>query len=311
MLHRQPAREGQPSWPWWLYLLLLLWAAFLALWFSLGTPSWDVLFFHVAALLVLLLAAPFALFFWRGARAVQVEHVGVVVSWWLFRRCWRRRVYPAQRVLAFDWEEEGGAFVCRLFARPSDFARRGARVTLMTTDSPYRAAALLRDLELHYPGCGLRAEQPARLRPRRRASRWLGAVVAALAVAYMAVLGPYVALPLRVAAAGERRPAVIHRVLWDSPKRNSTYHLEVIPQGDEEVLSSATSFPPAAYMPAPGMVIPVFCAPGLPFYDDRELMAYLMPLPLGALGLLMLATGLGVACQRASRPEEAEEDEEA
>ncbi len=298
MLHTYPQREGQPAWPWWLYVLLLAWCAGLAIFFAVAMPGAEIVWWYAFFLLAALLPLPAALMFFFGRRAVQVEHAGVVLSSWLWGRCWRRRAYAAARVLAFDWAEEGGAFACRIFVTPFEGAQRTSRYTVLATRSPYAAAALLRDLELHYPGSGLNAESPARLESRRRPSRWLGLCVLLLAAGYAAVVGPRLLLPLRVAAEGENVFARVERVIWEQPRKDSSYRLLVRLPGEAEPVEGARSYPPTLRPPAPGQLLPVRHAPRLPFYEGGEMMAYIMLLPMGGLGLLMAFLGASACLRR-------------
>ncbi len=263
MLHSYPQREGQPAWPWWLYGLLLAWCAGLALFFLVQMPGAEIVYWYAFFLLLALLPLPAALMFFFGRRVVQVEHAGVALSSWF--RGWRvrQRAYAAARVLAFDWAEEGGAFVCRIFVTPFEGAQRASRHTLLTTRSPYAAAALLRDLELHYPGSGLNAESPVRL-VRRRPSRWLGCLALLLAAGYAAVVGPRLLLPLRVVGEGEDVMARVERVIWEQPRRESTYRLRVLLPGRVGPVEGARSYPPALRPPSPGHSIPGATRRGCP-----------------------------------------------
>ncbi len=292
MQHSFPRCEGQPSWQRWLYVLLLLWCAGLALFFLLTMPHAELCRWYAFFLLLALLPLPAVLLSFFGRNVVQVEHAGVVLSTLLWGFCLRRRVWVAGRVLAFDWAEEHAAFACYLIVTPFEGAQRGARCTLLATPSPYAAAALLRDLELHYPGSGLRAEHPVRLSEGRQPSRALGAAVLVLACVYAAVVGPRLLLPLRVALEGETQMARVERVVWEGEGRNSSWHLEASLRG--ELLESARSFPAGTRPPSPGQPLMLRAAPGLPFYEGTELVAYLLPLPLGGLGLLMFFLGARV-----------------
>ncbi len=291
MLHAYPQREGQPRWPWWLYVLLLCWCAGLTLFFFFRMPGTELVYWYALLLVLALLPLPAAIMFFFGRRTVQVEHAGVVLSFWLWGRCWSRRVYTAARVLAFDWAEEGSAFACRIFVTPFEGAQHTTRYTVLTTCSPYAAAALLRDLELHYPGSGLNAESPVRLAPRRP-SRRLGAVVLLLAAGYLAVVGPRMLLPLCVAAEGQNHFARVERVIWEQARKESSYRVLVRLPGVAEPVEGARSYPPTLRPPTPGQLLPVRYAPGLPFYESGELMAYIMLLPMGGLALLMIFLGL-------------------
>ncbi len=296
MLHSYPQREGQPAWPWWLYLMLLAWCAGLAVFFMAVMPHSELLYWYAFFLLLVLLPLPAALMFFFGRRAVQVEHAGVVLSTWLAGHRLRQRAFTAARVLAFDWAEEGGAFACRLFVTPYEGAQHAMRHTMLTTRSPYAAAALLRDLELHYPGSGLNAESPVRLN-RRFASRWLGGLVLLLAAGYAALMGPRLLLPLRVAAEGQELKGRLERVIWEQPRRDSTYRLLVQIPGQAAPVESARSYRPGLRPPAPGQLLSVRYVPGELFYESNELMAYILVLPLGALGLLMFFMG-ALVCLR-------------
>lgn len=293
MLHRSPLRRPRLTILWLCCLLAALLAAGLTLFWWFCAPNWDVILLHgAAAVLFALPMVPLTVCFF-GQRTLQVEHAGVVVGTRVFGRFLRLEVLRAEVVRAFDWESDGsGEYSLRLLLQRHP-AQRPAFRTVLHTDSPYLLAALWRDLELHYPGSGLRQESPSEVTlPPSGHSRLLGVLVLLVALLLGGAGRSAVCEPLLVAGQGRVTPAVIQSLQWDSSRRGSTYHLRVLPAGADAPRCSATAYVQSDPMPQEGQTLPALWADNSPFfYATDEVLPFLLPLLWGGGCLLLLLLG--------------------
>lgn len=302
MLHRIPLRSPRHTELLLCCLLLLVLSLGLTLFWWITAPNWDIILLHGAAFVFLLVPLPPLLVAVFGTRLIQVEHAGVVVGTLWGKRPLRLTVWQAEQVRHFDWETDGaGHYTLRLLIQRRP-AERPAFLTVLHTDSAYQLAAVWRDLELHYPGSGVRADmpEPVSLPPHPR--RWGG--VAAVAAALLTAWGTHEAIlmPLRTAAGGSVTPAVITALQWDSSRKGSTYHLEVLPAGFDSARRSASAFPQAALLPQEGRQVAVLCSDSTPvFYLIDEVLPMLQPLLWSGVSLLLLLLGCINVLESASR----------
>lgn len=292
MLHRIPLRSPRHT-----ELLLccllsvaLSFAFTLFWWFT--APNWDVILLHGAAFVFFLLPLPPLLVAVFGTRFLQVEHAGVVVGT-LWGKCpLRLTVWQAEQVRHFDWETDGaGHYTLRLLLQRTA-ADRPSFLTVLHTDSVYQLAAVWRDLELHYPGSGLRTDMPEAVpTPSLSPRRWGGVLAILLSLLTAWAARDAVLLPLHTAATGDITPATITALQWDSSRKGSTYHLEVLPAGGDAPRRSATAFPQSELMPQVGQELAVLWAPHSPvFYLTSEVLPFLLPFFCGGGTLLLLLT---------------------
>ena len=294
MLYRAPLRRPHHAELLAACLLALSLALLLSVFYWFTAPNWDVVLLHLFAVVLLALPLPPLAVACFGTRSLQVEHAGVVMGTFWGKRPLRLLVWKAEQVRAFDWEYDGRqTYALRLLIQ----RRAGEKPTMLTalhTESPYLAAAVWRDLELHYPGSGMRSDAPGAEAPSARASRAAGLVSLLCGAALAgAVFGP-VLQPLRIAALGRTTPAVITALQWDSAEKGSTYHLVVQPAGADAPRRSASAFPQTALMPQVGQTLAALWSDDTAvFYTTDEVLPFLMPLPWGAASLLLM--GLGTA----------------
>lgn len=293
MLHRVPLRSTRHTELLLCCLLLLVLSFCLMLFWCYTAPNWDVILLHGAFFVFLLVPLPPLLSAVFGTRLLQVEHAGVVVGTLWGKRPLRLTVWQAAQVRHFDWETDGaGHYTLRLLLQRTP-AERPAFLTVLHTDSAYQLAAVWRDLELHYPGSGLRADMPEiALPPRLSPRRWGGALAILLALLTAWAAHDVVLHPLRTAATGDITPATITALNWDSSRKGSSYHLEVVPAGTDSPRRSATAFPQTEQMPQAGQELAVLWSPNSPvFYLTGEVLPFLHPLLWGGVSLLLLLLG--------------------
>ncbi|MCQ2365453.1 MAG: hypothetical protein MJ051_07895 [Akkermansia sp.] len=293
MLHRAPLRRPHHAELLAACLLALAPALLLSVFYWFTAPNWDVVLLHLFAVVLLALPLPPLAVACFGTRSLQVEHAGVVMGTFWGKRPLRLLVWKAEQVRAFDWEYDGRqTYALRLLIqrRPGE---KPAMMTVMHTESPYLAAAVWRDLELHYPGSGLRSEAPGAEAPTARGSRLAGlSALLCGAVLAGAVFAP-VLQPLRIAAFGRTTPAVITALQWDSSEKGSTYHLEVCSAGADAPRRSASAFPQTAPLPQVGQTLAALWSDDTAvFYTTDEVLPFLMPLPWSAACLLLMGLGL-------------------
>lgn len=299
MLHRIPLRSPRHAELLVCCLLLLALSAGLTLFWCFAAPNWDVILLHGAAAGLFCLPLPLLLVSVFGTRLVQVEHAGVVVGTLWGRRPLRLTVWQAEQVRGFDWESDGaGQYSLRLVIQRTP-VHRPSYLTVLHTASAYQLAAVWRDLELHYPGSGLRTDlpepAPAASSSMRRLSGMLALLLALLAAG---VMRDALWLPLRTAATGSVTPAMVTALQWDSSRKGSTYHLEVRPAGADAPRRSATAFPQIDPLPQEGQALAVLWSPSTPVvYLIGEVLPFLLPLFGGGVVLLPLAAG-GTVCMR-------------
>lgn len=294
MLHRIPLRSPRYTELLLCCLLLVLLSLSLTLFWWFTAPNWDVILLHGAVCVLCCLPLPPLLVAVFGARLLQVEHAGVVVGTLWGKRPLRLTVWRAEQVRHFDWETDGaGHYTLRLLLQRTP-AEKPAFQTVLHTDSAYQLAAVWRDLELHYPGSGLRTDRPeAAPHPSLSPRRWGGVMAILLALLTAWAAHDAVLLPLHTAATGDITPATITSLVWDSSRKGSTYHLDVQPAGADSPRRSATAFPQTALMPQPGQELAVLWAPDSPvFYLTSEVLPFLLPLLWGGVCVLLFFPGV-------------------
>lgn len=294
MLHRAPLRRPHHAELLAACLLVLALALCLSLFYWFTAPNWDIVLLHLFAVVLFALPVlPLAVACF-GTRSLQVEHTGVVMGTFWGKRPLRLLVWKAEQVRAFDWEYDGRqTYALRLLIQ-RHAGEKPAMMTVLHTESPYLAAAVWRDLELHYPGSGLRSDAPGAEAPAARGSRAAGAVSFLCGAALACAVCSPVLQPLRVAALGRTTPAVITALQWDSAEKGSTYHLDVCPAGADATRRSASAFPQTVLMPQVGQALAALWSDDTAvFYTTDEVLPFLMPLPWGAASLLLM--GLGMA----------------
>lgn len=265
----------------------------LTLFYALYAPNWDVPLYTAivaggALLCVSLLSR--SLF---GRRTLQIEHAGVVITDYLFSFRLRRRVFQAVEMRHFDWEAdaEDGWLTLRLLIQRHP-AAHPVFLTVLHTDNPYLMAAVWRDLELHYPGSGLREAPSALPVHHPRSSRTAGALmlVAALAAAW----GGWntVSRPLYLCAQGQVSPAVVQQVVWDSPRPGSTYHLLCLPHGSRVARMGITAYEQSPHIPQVGSRCEILWAENAAYCcSPSAVIPFLLPLPLAVFVLLLCLGG--------------------
>ena len=290
MLHRLPVHRARYAASGVALGVLLLLTGALLVFYLLYAPNWDVPLLYAAAFGLLLL--PTLLWvrcFWMQ-RVVQVAHEGVVLSEFLWGHLVVRRVWSSERVRAFDWEREAdGALTLRLLILSPD-GHKADFLTLGTTDKPYAFAALWRDLELHYPGSGLRpltfGEESAAPLPRALRG-WAWTLVLLSVLGGAAVANPMLH-PLRTALSGYTEPARVCALDWEPDGSRYSLQLQTARRGLQ--LHSASSFAGAA--PRPGTQLMVLHDGVSLGYLTDEVTAFLLPLLLGGACLLPLSLAL-------------------
>lgn len=303
MLHRVSSRQPRHVLLLVVCALLFLLCAVCCAFYCIFAPNAEVPMLSGAAALVLLWPLAVLLLRVCGEQVVQVEHAGVALS---FRCCGfrlSRRVWTAAQVLHFDWESSAeGIFALRLLLLKNDGTR--SFTTVLQTDSPYALAAVWRDLELHYPGSGLRSAHPVGNVGGERTARWLNVIVLLLGTGAAVWLSPYLLQPFRAAASGQISPARVLAIEWGSTQTSgSPYHLRVLPDGAGESVRTASSFyAHSGRVPLLGQQVPVLWAEGLPCYLPGEVLRFLMPLPVWGLCLVMIWCGLWGLMRSAHRP---------
>lgn len=295
MLHRIPLRHPRYTELLLCCVLLLLLSLAFTLFWCVASPNWDVILLHGAVLVFCCLPLPPLLVNRFGTRLLQVEHAGVVVGTLWGRRTLRLTVWQAAQVRHFDWESDGaGHYSLRLLIQRTP-ETRPAFLTVLQTESAYQLAAVWRDLELHYPGSGLRPDLPEPT-PPRPLSRRFGFVALLLALLTAWAAQSAIVRPLQTAATGLVTPAVVTSLDWDSSRKGSTYHLVARPAGADAPRRSATAFPQSEAMPQEGQTFAVLWSPSTSvFYLTGEVLPLLLPLlwcavvvPVFGLGLFAL-----------------------
>ncbi len=294
MLHRVPTRQPR-------YILLgvacalvFLPGLILSLFYLFHAPNRDVPLLSGAAALVLLWPLTALMFRIFGERIIQVEHAGVVSAFYCFGICLNRRVWTAAQVLHFDWERVGDD----LFALRLLLMRRNGEssfCTILYTDSPYALAVIWRDLELHYPGSGLRSELPAGNVGTGRISRIFSLFLLLTGLGCTVWLWQPLSRPLTAAAWGHVSPAEVQDILWGSTQTvGSPYRLSVLPTDASEAVRTASSFyAHAGSIPRLGQRVSVLWAEGFPYcYLPGEVLSFLMPIPIIGACLLLIWLGL-------------------
>lgn len=299
MLHRAPLRRPHHAELLAACLLVLLPASGLSLFYWFAAPNWDVVLLHLFAVLLFALPlVPLAVACF-GTRSLQVEHAGVVVGTFWGKRPLRLLVWKAEQVRAFDWEYDGRqTYALRLLIQRR-WGEKPAMVTVLHTESPYLAAAVWRDLELHYPGSGMRSDAPGAETAGVHVSRAAGLLSFLCGAALGCAVFGAVLQPLRIAAFGRTTPAVITALQWDSAEKGSTYHLEVLPAGASAPRRSASAFPQTVLMPQAGQTLAALWSDDTAvFYTTDEVLPFLMPLPWCVASLLLMGLGLAQGLRR-------------
>lgn len=304
MLHRIPSRQprhillGVTC-----ALLFLLSLGFCLFYICYGTNGEVSLLCGGMALVLLWPLLMMARCIW-GDQVIQVEHAGVVVAFYLLGIRFRRTVIPAVRMLHFDWEQSSdGIYALRLLLLRAD--GRTSFSTVLHTDSVYALASVWRDLELHYPGSGLRMDRPqGDDMAGNRYSRLFCAALLLLGLGLGLGLLPYAARPLRVAARGQVSIAEVVAVEWGSTQTSgSPYHLRVLPDGAEKTLRTASSFySHNGRVPLPGQKLPVLWDAGEACYLPGEVLSFIAPLPILGCCLVLAWFGIWGLLHSAHRP---------
>lgn len=299
-LHRYPLRHPR-------LLLLFVCAAslqsvslFLAVFYALTAPNWDVPFYAFAAVLLALIPVGLLMRPVFGYRTLQVEHAGVVMTDYLFGWRLSRRVWPADTMRHFDWEEADaeGYRTLRLLIQPHPAARPFFR-TVLLTDNDYLLAAVWRDLHLHYPGSGLREEPPVTATHASSHHRVAGALLITLSLLLLAGTGEMLWRPLYLCAYGQVSPAVVQQVLWDSSRPGSTYHLRCLPLGSETPCTDMTAYSQDASIPREGARCELLWAEGTDAAcRPNAVSVFLFPLLLAWLLLIPLVSGVWCCLMR-------------
>lgn len=239
-----------------------------------------------------------------GEQVIQVEHAGVVAAFYLWGIRLRRVVIPAARMLHFDWEQSSdGIYALRLLLLRPD--GRSAFSTVMHTDSAYALASVWRDLELHYPGSGLRADRPTGSESAQsRCAFCLSITLLVLGLGAGIWLLPHVARPLLVSALGQVSIAEVVAVEWGSTQTSgSPYHLRVLPDGAEKSVRTASSFySHNGRVPMPGQKLPVLWGAGEACYLPGEVLSFIAPLPILGCCLVLIWFGIWGLLHSARRP---------
>lgn len=228
-----------------------------------------------------------------GVQVLQVEHAGVAVSGYLGKWRLNRRVWSAAQVLHFDWDyTPDGIFSLRLLVPRKDGTR--GFTTVLQTGSSCAMAALWRDLELHYPGSGLRRESPCGMVVGERSSLCLSLVVMLLGLGVAACVWPQMRLPFLVSSHGQVSPARVVAIEWGSTQRTgSPYHLLVLPVGASDVLRTVSSFQSTSgRIPQVGQLLPVLWADRMSCFLPGEVLSFLVPIPVLGMCLVMVWGGI-------------------
>lgn len=282
MLHRIPSRQprhillGVTC-----ALLFLLSLGFCLFYICYGTNGEVPLLCGGVALVLLWPMLMMVRCIW-GEQVIQVEHAGVVTAFYLWGMRFRRAVIPAARMLHFDWEQSSdGIYALRLLLLRTDGSSSFS--TVLNTDSMYALASVWRDLELHYPGSGLRADRPTDANMSvNRYSRLLGAALLLLGAGLGLGLLPHATRPLRTAARGQMSIAEVVAVEWGSTQTSgSPYHLRVLPEGAAKTVRTASSFySHNGRVPLPGQKLPVLWSADAACYLPGEVLSFIAPLPI-------------------------------
>ncbi len=294
MLHRVPTRQPR-------YILLggtcaviFLLCLTLFVFYLFRAPNREVPLLSGVAALVLVwpLTVLTARIF--GERIIQVEHAGVVSSFYCFGFCLNRHVWSAAQVMHFDWECVGD----ELFALRLLLLRReggSAFYTILYTDSPYALAEVWRDLELHYPGSGLRSELPSGNIESGKVSRLFCLFMLLTGLGGAVWLWQPLSRPLAAAAWGHLSAAQVQEILWGSTqKAENSYHLLVLPTHASEAVRTASSFhSQSESIPQIGQRLIVLWAEGFSYcYLPGEVLSFLMPIPIMGTCVLLIWFGL-------------------
>lgn len=304
MLHRIPSRQPRHM----LLgvtcaLLFLLSLGFCLFYIGYGTNAEVPLLCGGVAMVLLWPLLMMVRCIW-GEQVIQVEHAGVVVAFYLWGIRLGQMVIPAARMLHFDWEQSSdGIYSLRLLLLRPD--GRSAFSTVMHTDSSYALASVWRDLELHYPGSGLRIDRPSGADVAvNRYSRLLGAALLLLGAGLGLGLLPHAVRPLRTAALGQVSIAEVVAVEWGSTQTSgSPYHLRVLPDGAEKTVRTASSFySHNGRVPLPGQKLPVLWVADAACYLPGEVLSFIAPLPILGCCLVLAWFGIWGLLHAAHRP---------
>lgn len=294
MLHRVPTRQPR-------YILLGVACALLfflcltlSLFYFFYAPNGDIPLLSGCAAMVLLWPLTMLTFRIFGERIIQVEHAGVVAAFYCFGFCLKRRVWAAAQMLHFDWESVGDdLFSLRLLLMKRDGS--SAFYSVLYTDSPYALAEVWRDLELHYPGSGLRSELPTGNREAGKTSRLFSAFMLLTGLIGTVGLWQPLSRPLVAAALGRVSPAEVQDILWGSTQTvGSPYHLLVLPTDATEAVRTASSFySHAESTPQIGQRLTVLWAESFSYcYLPGEVLSFLIPIPIMGACLLLIWSGV-------------------
>lgn len=294
MLHSYPLRR-----PRMLPLFACVAAVFalslvLTLFYACYAPNWDVPLYGAVIATVLLLLVLLLLRSTFGQRSLQIEHAGVVVTDYLCGTRLRRRVFQAVQVRHFDWEKDtaDGGWTLRLLIQRHP-AAHPSFLSVLSTNNPYLLAAAWRDLELHYPGSGLCEAPPAAEESSARPSRIVGSLLVLSGILFGAGVWNTVSRPLYLCACGQVTPAVVQRIVWDSPRPGSTYHLLCLPSGNDTPRMGITAYEQTPYIPQVGSPCEILWAPQSKYCcSPAAVVPFLLPLPLLSFALIPLICGL-------------------
>lgn len=294
MVHRVPTRQPRHVLLGGACALLFLLCLGFSIFFLLRAPNTDVMLLSCGAALLLLW--PLSVLVGRifGEIMIQVEHAGVVAAFHCFGIRMSRRGWLAAQILRFDWEQTAdGLFALRLLLSRRDGG--SSFLTVLHTDSPYALAAVWRDLELHYPGSGLRSELPTSVAPAGGGARRFSLLLLLGGAAGALCLWQPLSRPLMALALGQVVPAEVLAIDWGNAKSTgSPYHLQLLPRGAAEPVRSASSFyAHSNRVPRIGQRLPVLWAEGLSYcYLPGETLSFLAPIPV--LAACLLAAWFGV-----------------
>ncbi len=293
MLHRAPTRLPRHVLLGGTCALMFLLCLTFCIFYLCYAPNADVVLLSGVAALVFLWPLTVLSLRIFGENIIQVEHAGVVSEFRCFGARLSRRGWTAAQILHFDWERTpDGVFALRLLLLRSD--ARSVFFTVLHTDSPYALAAIWRDLELHYPGSGLRTERPLGEVSSGCGSRWFCLLLLLSGVAGVVCLRQPLSRPVMAVALGQVTPAVVQGVDWTNSKSpGSSYHLIMRPNGSSEPVRTATSFSShAGRVPGINCRLPILWTEKLPYcYLPGEVFSFLVPIPV--LGTCILLIWLG------------------
>ena len=293
MLHRVSARQPRHILLGVSCFLLFLLCSFCASYYLLFAPNRDVPLLSGAVALLLLW--PLGVLSLRifGKQVIQIEHVGIVVSFHCLGLCLNRRGWTAAQVLHFDWDySSDGGYALRLLLLRMDGSR--AFTTVLHTDAAYAFAAVWRDLELHYPGSGLRTEFLPMEQESKGETNCVCLVVVLLGAAAVVWLYPQLSQPFKVAAYGRIASARVVAIDWGCTKTSgSSYYLRMLPDGADEPVRSASSFNShSGRVPCIGQRVLILWCEASPCYLPGEVFSFLAPIPIFGLCIVMIWGGI-------------------